>query len=110
MQRFADVTLDDGTVLSPVAVYEDHIGLRFYAADKGRIRLLGAVIDGKVREWGTKVVERDPVTNVRIAITRAAVITGDLPADFASIAYRGGCQCGHVLKNYRPPHDWEPLP
>lgn len=108
--RWADVTLDDGTVLTPVLVHDDHIGIRFYAAERGRPYLLGVIVDGKIREWGTKIVERDPVTNVRTSIKRAVVITGDLPTSFASIAYKGGCQCTHVLKRFRPPFEWEPLP
>lgn len=106
--RYANVTLDTGEVLGPVGLHQDGYGLRFYVSERGRIRLLAAIPGGSIGEWGVKNVLRDE-TGKRVAVTRSAVIRGDLPSSFAHVEYRGGCQCGHPLKAFRPPFDWEPV-
>lgn len=104
--RWATVTLQSGEVLSPIGIHQDSIGLRFYRSERGRISLLASIPGGSVGEWGVKTVERDDLGR-RVAVRRSAVIRGDVPETITRIEYRGGCQCGHPLKDFRPPVAWE---
>lgn len=104
MSRWADVTLKTGESFSPVKVHDDGRGVRFYAYSKerGGIFLLASVRGARVTSWGEK--RRGP-DGKRIVLPVA--ISGDLPESFETMAYRGGCQCSHALKNYGPPRAWE---
>lgn len=106
--RYANVTLATGEILGPVGLHQDGYGLRFYVADRGRISLLAAIPNGRIVEWGVKTIERDEAGR-RTAVHRSAAISGDLPDTIAHIEYRGGCQCGHPLKSFKPPFAWEPV-
>lgn len=104
--RYADVTLDDGTVVGPVGLHQDQYGVRFYSSDRGRISLLAAAPGMTIGPWGVKTYEHD-ANGRRTAVHRSASLNGDVPAPIAFVAFRGGCHCGHPLKNYRPPVAWE---
>lgn len=104
--RWATVTTSDDVVHTPVGIHQDSVGLRFYVSDRGRISLLASIPGGEIRQWGLKTVERD-ANGQRVAVHRSAVILGDLPETVTHVEYRGGCQCGHPLKAFRPPVDWE---